>query len=346
MRAQSRTATEATDRVRSAGYAPSRRQVLLGGGAMLMGLAACSNESEESPGESARTIEHKYGSTQITGTPERVVTVGLTEQDPVLALGLRPVGLLDWYGDHPHGVWPWAQEALGDAEPEVLTQGEFNFEQIAALEPELITGVSSGMSEEDFERLSSIAPTVAQSGEYQDYGTPWEEQTRTIGRALGREDEAEDLITQLEADFAAVREQFPQFAGTAGVVAAAASDGGSYLAYVYSPEDVRSRFLTALGFEIPDEIAQLAGDMFSAELSREQLAALEHDAVVWVSLSEGGLGEVQDDPLYQQLDVARDGRDVFLEDEELNGALSFSTVLSLEFALETLPPLLADAVDE
>src|SRR5262245_31240141 len=32
------------------------------------------------------TIEHKYGSTEITQRPERIVTVGLTDHDALLAL--------------------------------------------------------------------------------------------------------------------------------------------------------------------------------------------------------------------------------------------------------------------
>ena len=35
------------------------------------------------------TIEHKYGSTTVPETVERVVTVGLVEQDALLALGVE-----------------------------------------------------------------------------------------------------------------------------------------------------------------------------------------------------------------------------------------------------------------
>ncbi|MFW6174563.1 MAG: ABC transporter substrate-binding protein, partial [Chloroflexota bacterium] len=56
------------------------------------------------------TIEHKYGSTTIEEKPERVVTVGFSEQDPVLALGAKPVAVREWFGGQPNAVWPWAQE--------------------------------------------------------------------------------------------------------------------------------------------------------------------------------------------------------------------------------------------
>lgn len=108
------------------------------------------------------TIDHKFGSTTIEAEPTRVVSVGFNEHDVLLALGVVPVGLRDWYRDQPNGVWPWAQDELGGAEPEVLSSNSLTYEQIAALNPDLIVGVWSGMTDEEYELLSKLAPTVAQ----------------------------------------------------------------------------------------------------------------------------------------------------------------------------------------
>lgn len=43
--------------------------------------------------------------------------------------------------------------------------------------------------------------------------------------------------------------------------------------------------------------------------------------------------------------VARDGRVLFLDDEVLSGALTWSTVLSLPFAIDGLAPMLAATLD-
>ncbi len=52
------------------------------------------------------------------------------------------------------------------------------------------------------------------------------------------------------------------------------------------------------------------------------------------------------DPLYAKLPVKTEGRDIFLEDEELlGGATSFISPLSLPFLLDGLVPQLAAAVD-
>ena len=55
---------------------------------------------------------------------------------------------------------------------------------------------------------------------------------------------------------------------------------------------------------------------------------------------------MQADPLYAKLKVKTEGRDVYLENEELVGAAtSFVTVLSLPLLLDQLVPQLAAAVD-
>ncbi len=331
----------------------SRRRFLeLGGASMaaavLLGIAGCTGGSGDGGGETtserARTIEHKYGSTEVRGTPGRVVTVGYTDQDPVLALGVTPVAVREWFGEHPSATWPWAQDELGDAEPEVLPAGELNFEQIANLAPDLIVGVSSGMTREEYGTLSEIAPTIVQSDEYVDFGVPWQEQTRVVGRALGRQKRAEELVSKVEARFAEARKAHPEFEGASGVVVGLTSEDESYTPSPYGPQDLRSRFLASLGFEIPDEIAELAGDSFFANLSRERLGLIDTDLLVWVAVQADDFQAVRNDPIYQRLDAAREGRDVFLE-ELLAGALSFSTVLSLPFALDELVPRFAAAVD-
>src|SRR5918998_1844147 len=103
-------------------------------------------------------IEHEYGSTTSEELPERVVTVGLTDQDAVLALGVVPVGITDWFGDHPHGVWPWAQDLLGGVEPEVLSSEQgIDAEAIAALEPDVILALYAGLTDDEYDTLSEIA---------------------------------------------------------------------------------------------------------------------------------------------------------------------------------------------
>lgn len=325
----------------------TRREFLIGAGLIVL-APSCGERAggggEEGASEEARTIDHKYGTTEIRGVPERVVTVGLTEQDYVLALGVAPVGVREWFGGHPGALWSWARDELGDDPlPEVLPVDELNFEQIAALETDLILGVNSGLTEQEYETLSEIAPTVAQPGEYADFGAPWQEIARLVGRALGRAEEAEGLIPDIEGRFERARERHPEFEGATGILATDI-DGAVYI-YAEGPAP---RFLRSLGLALPPAAAELfsGADRAPVQLSLERLDVLEAADVLVMGVY-GDEGErVADKPVYGALDVAREGRDVFLPEMSLvNGALTFSTVLSLPIALDGLVPRLAAAID-
>jgi iron complex transport system substrate-binding protein len=306
--------------------------------------AASSAEAEASAGEFPVTVSHKYGETTIVETPERVAVVGLTEQDALLALGVVPVGTTEWFGERPGAIWPWARDELdrlGGDLPEVFGRSdEINFESIAASRPDVILGLYSGLTQEDYERLSQVAPVVAQPGEYVDYGIPWAEATLAIGRVVGRATEAEAVVAEVRARFDAVREQHPEFEG-ATAVAATPYEG----IFVYGPEDPRGRFLRDLGFALPDNLAEVTGAEFGGDLSEEQAALLDVDVIVWLDPADadGPLGG----PLYETFPVHTEGREVFLDSfgTTLGAATSFLTPLSIPLLLDELVPMLAAAID-
>jgi iron complex transport system substrate-binding protein len=316
--------------------------------AAALALSACGTDMSEpeqsQPAASEAfpvTIEHKYGRTTVDAEPTRVVSVGFSDQDTVLAFDVAPVGIREWYGEQPYATWPWAQEALGDAKPTVLGSAEIEFEKVAALEPDLIVGLSSGMTESDYTTLSKIAPTLAQSGEFADYGQPWQETTRMVGAALGRPERAGELIEQLEQRFAQARADHPELASKSAVVAASFEAGN---VNAYGPQDVRGRLLADLGLQLPKPVVTGAKDSFFTSFSDEQLPQLDGDAIVWNSYDDAAVQRIMALPLRDQLSAVRTGGEVFLDETE-SGAASFSSVLSLPALLDSLAPRLAAAVD-
>lgn len=292
------------------------------------------------------TIEHKYGSTTIEKFPERIVLVGLTEQDAMLALGVVPVATSEWYGGHPGAIFPWATDKLGSAPvPVVLNSVEINFEQIVGLKPDLIVGLYAGLTQDVYDTLSKIAPTVAQPKEYVDYGIPWQELTRKIGLIVGKSAEAEALIAQVDTDFAEARAAHPEFEGKTGIVSSTwGFADGNY--YAYHSQDPRNRFMTSLGFTVPAEVDELAGKEYGATISLERLDIVDTDALVWITLGDKEVEEQRNMPIYSKIQAAKEGRDIFLtETDPLYDALNFNTVLSIPFALEKLVPRLSAAVD-
>ncbi len=289
------------------------------------------------------TIEHKYGTVTISAEPQRVIALGYSEVDPILALGVVPVAVRDWFGDQPNAVWPWSQPALGDATPTVLTMpfGELNYETIAALTPDLIVATHAGITEDEYTTLSRIAPTLAQTGDVPDFGMPWQDQTKLIGQAIGRAEQADRLVTGIEAQIAAAAAANPQLQD-ATVAWASPAEGGTF--WVVGPNTPPLRFLMALGMQYPTPVAAFVGDADSQQLSSERLDLIDTDVLIFYVGTAAAREAIEANSLYQQLSVTQQGRVIFFEgNDPIYGALSYSTVASLPYALERLVPLLVAA---
>jgi iron complex transport system substrate-binding protein len=161
---------------------------------------------------------HAFGEAVLPGPAKRVVSLGYTTHDALLALEVPPVALRYWFGDQPNGVWPWAQPFLNGATPTMIS-GEAGAETIAALQPDLIIGIGSGISEAEYAVLSQIAPTLMQEKGRGAYDTSWDELTRTLGRAVGKDTLAEERIAATKKLFAEARARHPDWAGKRGVAA-------------------------------------------------------------------------------------------------------------------------------
>ncbi|CAL9653103.1 iron-siderophore ABC transporter substrate-binding protein [Streptomyces sp. Tu 3180] len=287
------------------------------------------------------TVEHKYGSTTVEEEPKKVVTLGLSDQDAVLALGVKPVGAVDWFKEKPYGKWPWTKDLWGPDTPEIVGErDEYNMEKIAALKPDLVIAQYSGMKKEQYDTLSKFTKVVAQPEDYPDYGAPWEVMTRQIGKALGEEDRTEKLISDVGARFEAVREEHPEFAGLTLAVADS-FEAGKYSAFTRT--DPKAIFFKELGFRQEPEIDELAKPGWNvAELSAEKLNVLDVDRLVWVTSSTEANDRIRAEPLYKKLKVHQDGRDLFVpyQDPDIGAAFSFNTVLSIPYAIEEITPLL------
>ncbi|MEU9185742.1 iron-siderophore ABC transporter substrate-binding protein [Streptomyces sp. NPDC048484] len=307
--------------------------------------AAATDRSASANSAFPVTLAHKYGSTTVKSEPKRIVTVGLTDQDAVLALGKVPVGTTEWLGGYKGAIGPWAADKLGGAKaPTVLkdTGTGPQTEKIAALRPDLILAVYGGLTKDQYTTLSKFAPVVAQPKEYNDFGVPWQQQTGIIGKALGQESKAKDLVKGVEGRFAAAAKDNPEFSRSTGVMATPYEG-----IFVFGSQDPRSRVLSDLGFKLPTDLDKVIGDEFGANISKERTDLLDTDAVVWIVSDTAKDGaKLHKNALYADLDVAKQGREVFVEETaDYGNSVSFVSVLSLPYMLERLVPQLAAAVD-
>ena len=293
-------------------------------------LGACGYKQDSAPLTAAEpvTISHKFGETKIPANPQRVVTVGWTDQDFVLPLGVVPVSTREFSGTYNDR--PWVKAATDGKGVTTWGADTIDFEAIAAQKPDLIFAIYETIDKQTYDRLSQIAPTVIQSAHYADEETPWNVQLLTTGKALGKEAEAEELVDTVQGRIDEARRANPEFDGKTLVVDFGPADGGHYL---LGENDPRRSLFTALGFKTQDTVG---------DVSEETLALLDRD-VLFVD------GATKEDmlasPAFARLGVVRDGRTLYTNNESnLNDALTYSGPNALLYALDVLTPQLANAL--
>ena len=154
---------------------------------------------------------------------------------------------MDWFQQDTFAKWPWERARWAGEPPQVISTNGFdiNFERVAAQRPDLILGVYQDIKPGDYERLSRIAPTIAQSPDHKPYTTPWREETLTIAAAVGRKAQGQKLIENVDAKFARVRKEHPEFRGKEALIV----DPGSGSVFAFTSVDPRGQFLKEMGFD-------------------------------------------------------------------------------------------------
>ncbi|HWA19852.1 MAG TPA: ABC transporter substrate-binding protein [Devosia sp.] len=286
------------------------------------------------------TVTHEFGETTIPAKPQRVVSIGMHEQDFLYALGVAPVGVHEWWGDYPYATWPWAEEArkAANATPEVLKAWEINIEWVAAQRPDLIVATYFGdLDEGTYQLLSAIAPTITAPKGYPAWGAPWQDELRLLGRATGTSDRAEAIVADIDGRFSAARAAHPEFGGKF----AATGYVEEGMVRTYNSADTAHRFLTSLGLAIPAQYDELSVDRGHLDVSTENLSLIDIDAFIWPD-GTAGIDELS---LYKATRLAREGRSISLGGGVLAAAMSFQTPLALGYLIEVLPPMLEAALD-
>ncbi len=284
------------------------------------------------------TISTKFGDTVIPATPQRVASLDFSGADDLLALGVQPVAVRYWYGTFGGPLWPWAADRLTGT-PEIL-RGDIDYEAVAASDPDVIIGLWSGMTADDYAQLSRIAPVVAVPAGVGDFALPWDQRALIAGRAVGKEVVAQELVDATQTRLADIKVAHPDWNGlTATVGYAFSGTPGAYTA-----ADIRARLLAQMGFTTPQAItqAQTGADAFAVTLGEESLQILDADLLVWLA-PDGDFSQIDALVTRPFLSAAQNGHEI-LAGELLAGALSHASLLSLPYALDLLVPAIDAAL--
>lgn len=302
------------------------------------------------------TIDSALGSATIPQAPHRVATWGWSNQDAILALGVVPVAMPtfegDQYGADDRGILQWDAKALADLggpTPTLLSgdgTGAAPVEQFAAAAPDLIFAPYSGLTQEEFDQLSDIAPVVA----YPDrqWTASWEDQLTIAGKALGKEKEAADLAAGVTSSIADVAAKYPALKGKTVTIALPNSPGTFA---VSKNDDVRVEFLEQLGLIDEPSIqgadpTQDPGAVYF-ELSLEQASLLKPDVLFVVAYDKESLAAFLAEPAVAAQPALAQGRTASTESFGVDQNFAFGglTVLTIPYILDDVASALNDAAE-
>ncbi|KFG01180.1 iron siderophore-binding protein [Streptomyces scabiei] len=318
-------------------------------------LAGCGSDNSDSADKPAATsdadagafpvtVDHFFGSTKIEKAPERVVTVGYTDDQTVLAFGVKPVGMTDQY-PNPEGKspdintqWPWVKDKWGDTKPEVIMKnGDSgpNLEKIAALRPDLIIAVYSEVDQAAYDKLSKIAPTVARTkAEKEPFSAPWQDNALQIATALGKADEGQKMIDGIQGQLDTAKKAHPEFGGKTAVALSWYEDSVA----PFTSTDVRGRLVSGIGFKYQTEIDKIADGSFYTKLSPERIDLVDVDHIFVIN-DKADTDALKKFKLFANLDAVKKGNVSYLLDSEgpaVGAAISQGTLLSMPYAIDEL----------
>ncbi|HEY9562561.1 MAG TPA: iron-siderophore ABC transporter substrate-binding protein [Nocardioides sp.] len=304
--------------------------------------------SEAEAGAFPVTIEHAFGETTIAEEPKRVVTIGWTDQDNAVSLGVVPVGAtkLTWGGNEA-GSSDWFDaevKKLGaDAPVRYDDTDGIPDAEINKLTPDLILATNSGLTEADYKKLSKIAPVVA----YPDapWVTPWQTQMELVGKALGRPKLAAEVVAETEKKIAASAADNPQLKGKSLVFGYLATTDLSTIG-MYAPEDPRVALMGDFGLVNAPIVAKSVKDgEFYGQVSAEKAATVDSDVFLTWSEAPGDMKTFTEHNLIGQIPAIKSGHAYAEEDKHISLAVTNPTPLSIPYTIEHFIPSVAKAID-
>ncbi|MDD7928338.1 iron-siderophore ABC transporter substrate-binding protein [Microbacterium thalli] len=294
-------------------------------------------------------IEHALGTTTIPEKPERVATVQWANHEVPLALGVVPVGMAaaNFGDDDGNGLLPWVEdklEELGGETPVLFDETDgIDFEAVASTEPDVILAAYSGLTQEDYDTLSEIAPVVAYPESA--WATSWRDVIEFNAMGMGMAEEGEELVSTLEDEIEAAASKHPELAGTSAMFMTHVDPSDLSTVNFYTSHDTRAAFFEDLGLSTPTSVEEASSDSekFSGSVSSEQVDVFADVDIIVTYGDEELVRTLEGDPLLSQMPAVANGAIVSLDGAGPLGTAANPTPLSISYILDEYLALLAEA---
>ncbi|OOM75879.1 putative siderophore-binding lipoprotein YfiY precursor [Clostridium puniceum] len=297
------------------------------------------------------TINHAYGESVIEKKPEKVVTISWGNQDVPLALGVVPAGIskANYGKSDENGLLPWTAEKykeLGVEKPVTFDDVDgLDYEAISNSQPDIILAAYSGITQEEYDLLSKIAPVVAYPK--LPWQTYWRDQITINSTAMGKKDEGDKLVSDLEKVITEKTSKYPKLKGKkVAFCYFNPADLGKF--YIYLPTDPRAAYLTDLGLDLPDSVNKLAqtSDSFALEISSENIDKLSDIDVIVTYGNDALLKQLQSDALLGTVPAIKRSSVAIMEDGSVLAASCTPSALSIPATIDEYLKIIGEAADK
>lgn len=262
------------------------------------------SETEAVNSENVRIIEHPMGTTQITGTPVRIVTLFQGATDVAVALDVIPVGVVESWVEKP--MYDYLKETLANAKI-VGMESQPNLEEIAKLKPDLIVG-SKLRNEKVYAQLSAIAPTITLESVFS-----FKDTIAMIGKALNRQEQAAQLLLSWQNRVADFHKKIKAKLGDAWPIEVSVLNFRGDHARIYV-SGYAADILAELGFIKPQSQVEAAasGSVVLSLTTKESIPAMNASTLFIFNEDKQEVQKTYEDwsqhPLWKNLDGVKNNR--------------------------------------
>ncbi|HEU9583967.1 TPA: iron-siderophore ABC transporter substrate-binding protein, partial [Streptococcus pneumoniae] len=325
--------------------------------AMCIVFSACSSNSVKNEENTSKehapdkiVLDHAFGQTILDKKPERVATIAWGNHDVALALGIVPVGFSKAnYGvSADKGVLPWTEEKIKELNGKANLFDDLdglNFEAISNSKPDVILAGYSGITKEDYDTLSKIAPVAAYKSK--PWQTLWRDMIKIDSKALGMEKEGDELIKNTEARISKELEKHPEIKGKIKgkkVLFTMINAADTSKFWIYTSKDPRANYLTDLGLVFPESLKEFESeDSFAKEISAEEANKINDADVIITYGDDKTLEALQKDPLLGKINAIKNGAVAVIPDNTPLAASCTPTPLSINYTIEEYLNILGNA---
>lgn len=297
------------------------------------------------------TVKHAYGETVIESEPKNIATIAWGNHDVPLALGIVPAGVSKGnYGElDKNGLLPWTAEKykeLGVEKPVVYDDVDgLDYEAISDSNPDVILAAYSGITQEEYDLLSEIAPVVAFPENA--WQTHWRDQITINSTAIGKKAEGDKLVKELDTLIEQKSGEYSDLKGKTAVFCYFnPADLGKF--YIYLPADPRAAYLTDLGLEFPGSLNKLGKDeaSFAVEMSSENIDQLKNADIIVAYGDDKLLDSLQKDSLLGTVPAIKNGSVALIKDGSALAASCTPSALSIPSTIDEYLKIIGDAASK